>query len=153
MIRRRRTTIAGVILLALMSQAAMCGGSKVREARKAAYRIQVVTNAAVDTTAELYEAKVLSREKTNQIARLLLKVNDANRVLIEKAGAASEDSPAVRSDLLATLRIIQDAVKELKAVGILSIKSQSGELAFASAMSAIDASVAIIEVALSGRSQ
>ena len=149
--RQRQVKLAGIVVLALI--AAQCGGSKVREARKAAYRIQVVTNAAVDTTAELYEAKVLTREKTNQIARLLLKVNDANRVLIDKAGAATEDTPAVRSDLLATLRIIQDAVRELKNLGVLGIKSQSGELAFASAMTAMDSSIAIIRTVLSGRSQ
>lgn len=143
---------ASVALVATQT-ACPSNSNRVREARKAAYRIQVIVNAATDTTAELYEAKVLSREKTNQIARLLLKVNDANRVLIDTAGAATVDSPAVRSDLLETLKIIQVAVRELKDAGVLGIKSQNGELAFSSAMAALDTSIAIIQTALSGRSQ
>ena len=148
--RYSRRLIPLILVLALASLPAIqgCGPNKIREARKAAYRIQVITDAAVDTAATLYHDGVISKERTNQIAKVLLKVNEGNRILIEKAGSATVDSPALRSDLLAQVRLIADAVKELKAQGLLGIKSKNGELAFASAINALDSALAIIEVAL-----
>src|ERR1051325_3758163 len=124
-----------------------CDKDHIREARKAAYRIQVVTDAAIDTTATLYHDGVIDQAKKNQIAQALLKINSGNKVLIDKAEAAKEDTPGVRADLIAQLQVVEDAVKSLKAAGVLGIKSQSGELAFNSAVSALDASLAIIQSA------
>ena len=127
-----------------------CGAGKLRQARKAAHRIQVVTDAAVDTTTTLYHDGVIDKEYTNKIAHILLKVNDGNRVLINKAEAATADTPGVRADLLAQLRVVESAVKELKDAGVLGIKSKNGSLAFESAINALDSSIAIIQAALSG---
>lgn len=144
----KRPAIA--LLLALSVFAVSCSPNHIREARKASYRIQVVTDAAIDTTATLFHDGVIDKAKTNQIARILLKVNSGNKVLIDKAEAATADTPGVRADLLAQLRVIEDAVKELKAVGVLGIKSKDGSLAFDSAIAALDTSLAIIQVTLSG---
>lgn len=144
-----RIRVSVLILVALLSASA-CDKNQIREARKAAYRIQVVTDAAVDTTATLYRDGVLDKARTNQIAKILLKVNDGNKVLIDKAEAAREDTPGVRSDLLAQLRVVEDAVKELKAAGVLGIKSKEGSLAFDSAIRALDTAIAIIQSNLSG---
>jgi hypothetical protein len=144
----RRYLIPVIVLCALVSQA--CGGDKIREARKAAYRIQVVTDAAVDTTTTLFHDGVIDKARTNQIAKALLKVNSGNKVLIDKAEAATADTPGVRADLIAQLKVVEDAVKELKATGVLGIKSKDGSLAFDSAISALDSAVAIIQVALAG---
>ena len=147
----RKSTIALVIALGLLSQAQMCqNANHIRDAKKAAYRIQVVTDASIDTTATLFHDGVIDKAKTNQIAKVLLKINSGNKVLIDKAEAATADTPAVRSDLLAQLRTIEDAVKELKAAGVLGIKSKNGSLAFDSAISALDTSLALIQAALSG---
>lgn len=144
--RSAATTLLAVMLFSLTA----CNENHIREAKKAAYRIQVVTDAAIDTTATLYHDQVLSKAKTNQIAKALLKVNTGNKVLIDKAEAATADTPGVRTDLLAQLRVIEDAVKELKAQGVLGIKSKDGSLAFDSAIAALDTAIAIIQATLAG---
>jgi len=151
---QRRKLVSFALLIALSCGAttqSACGGNQIREARKAAYRIQVVTDAAIDTTATLYHDGVIDQAKKNQIAQALLKVNSGNKILIDKAEAAKEDTPGVRADLIAQLRVVEDAVKGLKETGVLGIKSQSGELAFNSAVSALDAALAIIESALEAK--
>lgn len=140
------TALVGV----LVTQAS-CDSNKLREARKAAYRIQVVTDAAIDTTATLFHDGVITKEKTNQIAKVLLKVNTGNAVLINKAEAAVADTPEVRADLIAQLRVVEEAVKELKAAGVLGIKSANGSLAFDSAIRALDTAIAVIQSAMAGR--
>jgi hypothetical protein len=144
----RRIPIALLIAVALISQS--CSPNKIREARKSAHRIQVVTDAAIDTTATLFHDGIIDQAKKNQIAQALLKVNTGNRVLIEKAAAATSDTPAVRADLLAQLKVIEDAVRDLKAAGILGIKSKNGTLAFESSLNALDAAIALIQAALAG---
>lgn len=145
---RYRIPLAVVLLLALIS--AGCSPNHLREARKAAHRIQVVTDAAIDTTATLYHDQIIDQAKKNQIARILLKVNTGNRLLIEKAAAAKADTPEVRADLLAQLKIIEGAVREAKDAGLLGIHSKNGALAFESALNALDSAIALIQVALSG---
>jgi hypothetical protein len=148
MIYARRPAIALLIVLSLFASA--CDKNHIREARKAAYRIQIVTDAAVDTTATLFHDGVIDKAKANQIAIVLLKVNVGNKVLIDKAEAATADTPEVRAGLIADLRVIEDAVKELKAVGVLGIKSKDGTLAFDSAVRALDTALAIIQANLAG---
>lgn len=143
----RRAGVGVLIVAALLSTTA-CDKNHIREARKAAYRIQVITDAAIDTTATLYHDHLINQEDKNKIAQALLKINSANRVLIDKAEAAREDTVGVRTDLIAQLRVIESAVKDFKATGALGIKSQSGELAFQSAMSALDSALAIIQTVL-----
>ena len=145
---QRRHSIALLIVLALLAQA--CAPNSIREARKAAHRIQVVTDAAIDTTATLYHDQVIDQTKKNQIALILQKVNNGNRVLIDKAAAAQADTPEVRADLLAQLKVIEEAVNELKGAGVLGIHSKNGTLAFDTAISALDASIALIQSVLAG---
>lgn len=128
-----------------------CGGSAIREAAKASHRIQVVTDAAIDTTATLFHDHMIDTAKKNQIVLALQKVNRGNRVLIDRAKAATADTPEVRADLLNQLKVVEDAVKELKDLGVLGIHSKSGELAFSSAIAALDSSIAIIQSVLIGR--
>lgn len=144
----RNRQFAAVILLSLAVISQGCGGNAVHESKKAAHRIQVVTDAATDTTTTLFHDGIIDKARTNEIAKILLKINSGNRVLINKAEAATVDSPAVRGDLLDQLQIIEDAVKELKAAGVLAIKSKSGQLAYESAIAALDSSIAIIRAAL-----
>lgn len=147
----RKSAIALLLALGLLSQAQMCEkANRLRDARKAAYRIQVVTDASIDTTATLFHDGVIDKAQTNKIAKILLKVNSGNKVLIDKAEAATVDTPGVRADLLAQLRVIEDAVKELKDAGVLGIKSKDGNLAFDSAVAALDSALAIIQATLSG---
>lgn len=145
---KRYVAISLLLTLTLLSQA--CAPDKIREARKGAHRIQVVTDASIDTTATLFHDGVIDQTKKNQIALILQKVNNGNRVLIDKAAAATADTPAIRADLLAQLRVVEDAVRELKAAGVLGIKSKNGSLAFDTALSALDSSIAIIQAALAG---
>lgn len=145
----KRTAIAFLIALSMFAQA--CDSNKIREARKAAYRIQVVTDAAIDTTATLFHDGILTKEKTNQIAKVLLKINNGNLVLINKAEAAQADTLEVRTDLIAQLKVVEEAVKELKAAGVLGIKSADGNLAFDSAIRALDVAIAAIQSAMAGR--
>jgi hypothetical protein len=127
-----------------------CDSNKIREARKAAFRIQVVTDAAVDCTAALFERGIIDKQQTSRIAQALLKVNHANRILIDRAANMTEDNATNRAALFATVREISEAVKELKASGVLGIKNPDGSGAFDSAVAALDASLALIEAALAG---
>lgn len=145
---RKRAGAALLVVLSLFATA--CDKNQVREAKKSAYRIQVITDAAVDTTAALFHDGVIDKAATNKIARALLKVNSGNRVFINKAELAPADTPGVRADLLAQLRVVEDAVKELKAAGVLGIKSKDGSLAFDSAVAALDTALALIQTALAG---
>ena len=128
-----------------------CDKNKIREARKAAYRIQVVTDAAIDTTSSLHERGVIDNAQTLKIAQALLKVNHANRLLIERAANMTEDTAANRAALVGTVREISGAIKELKDAGVLGIKNPDGSAAFDAAISALDTSLALIEAALGGQ--
>lgn len=148
-IARYRISVSLLLLLALLSATA-CEKNKIREARKAAFRIQVITDAAVDSTAALFERGTITPQQTKAIAGLLLKVNHANRILIDKAAAMTEDTPENRTTLIQTVRLISDAIKELKDGGILGIKNPDGSAAFDAAIRALDTSLAAIEAALAG---
>lgn len=145
-----RKYVAVALLLTLISLQAACDSNKIREARKAAYRIQVVTDAAVDTTSSLFERKVITKEQTSKIANALLKVNHANKVLIEKAAGMTEDTAGNRAALFATVKDISAAIKELKDAGVLGIKNPDGSAAFDAALAALDTALALIESSLSG---
>lgn len=127
-----------------------CDKNKIREARKAAYRIQVVTDAAIDTTASLSERGVITKAQTLKLAQALLKVNTANRVLIERAANMTEDTAANRLALVGTVKEISSAIKDLKDAGVLGIKNPDGSAAFDAAIAALDTSLALIEAALAG---
>lgn len=138
-------TVAGIVVTQTS-----CDKNKIREARKAAYRIQVVTDAAIDTTASLSERGVITKAQTLKIAQALLKVNTANRVLIERAANMTEDTAANRAALFNTVREISGAIKDLKDAGVLGIKNPDGSAAFDAAIAALDTSLALIEAALAG---
>lgn len=125
-----------------------CDKNKIHEARKAAYRIQVVTDAAIDMTATLSDHGVITKPQTLKIAQALLKVNTANRVLIDRAAAMTEDTTANRAALVGDVRAVASAIKDLKDAGVLAIKNPDGSAAFDAAISALDTSLALIETAL-----
>lgn len=149
MLNQRKIVVAVLMALSLMAQAA-CDKNKIHEARKGAYRIQVVTDAAIDTTASLLERGVISKEQTLKIAQALLKINTANRVLIERAASMTEDTAANRAALFATVREISGALQDFKNAGVLGIKNPDGSAAFDAAVAALDTSLALIEAALAG---
>lgn len=150
LMRQNKVLAVVLILTALVATQTSCDKNKIREARKAAFRIQVVTDAAVDTTASLFDRGVISKEQTNKIAQALLKVNHANRILIDRAANMTEDTAANRAALFATVREISGAIAELKAAGVLGIKNPDGSAAFDSAIAALDTSLALIEASLAG---
>jgi spore coat protein CotF len=133
-----------VLVIAVMTQTA-CSPQVLRESRKAAHRIQVTIDGMTDTTAVLYHDKIISTEKKNAIVALLIKANTANRKLIDMAATATADTPELRRSLTDTLTEVENIVKELKAAGLLGIKSKDGNLAFDLALSTLDTSIAIIK--------
>lgn len=148
MLQRRRVIIPLVLVLALIGQA--CGPNQLRSARKSAHRIQVVVDAATDTTATLFHDGVIDVAKKNQIVHVLIRINQGNSVLINKVAAATADTPELRTSLLDELKLIEEAVKELKSLGVLGIKSKNGSLAFESAINALDSAIALAQAALAG---
>jgi hypothetical protein len=148
LLQKRQILIATLLVLCVVSAA--CDKNKITEAKRAAFRIQVVTDAAVDTTSAMFERGTITPTQTKTIAQALLKVNHANRILIDKAAAMTEDTAENRAALVVTVRQISDAIKELKATGILGIKNPDSSLAFDSTIRALDVALAAIEVALSG---
>lgn len=142
----KRSAIAVVISLSLF--AASCSPSKIREARKAAHRIQVTIDASTDSLISLHNKHIVSDAKTRQLALGLQKANNANSVLIAHAKEATADTPATRQQLLTDVQGVIDAVRELKDAGILGIKSENGTLAFDAAINAMETSVQIIKGAL-----
>lgn len=149
-LRTTRIRVSVLLLVALLSASA-CDSNKIREARKAAFRIQVVTDAAVDTTSAMFARGTITPAQTKTIAQALLKVNHANRILIDKAAAMTEDTPGNRAALVGTVREISTAIQELKAAGILGIKNPDNSLAFDSTVAALDTALAAIELALGGQ--
>ncbi len=143
----KRRYIAGALILAVVAQAA-CSPQVLRESRKAAHRIQVGLDGMTDTTAVLYHDKIITTDKKNVIVTLLIKANTANRKLTDTAAAATADTPELRRNLTDTLTEVENIVKELKAAGLLGIKSKDGNLAFDLALNTLDASIAIIKGAL-----
>lgn len=139
---RNRPAIA--LLIALSLFAASCGPKKLREARKAAHRIQVVVDAATDSLVVLHSKGFVDDAKTRTVAVALLKVNEANAVLIAHAKAATVDDAPTRAALLNDLQAVIQAVEALKAAGILGIKSETGSLAFESAVNALNTSIEIL---------
>jgi hypothetical protein len=142
----RRPAITVVIALSLLASA--CDPKVLRESRKAAHRIQVTIDASIDTLTVLHSKQLVSDAQTKTIALALVKVNDANGVLIAHVKAASSDTPQTRQQLLADLQDIVKSVEALKATGILGIKSENGSLAFESAINALLASIEILKGAL-----
>lgn len=142
----KRYLIAPILLLAILC--AGCDPKVLRESRKAAHRIQVTIDGMTDTTAVLYHDKIITTEKKNAIVKLLIKANDANRKLIDKAAAATADTPELRRSLTDTLTEVENIVKELRAAGLIGIKSKGGDLAFDLALNTLDASIAIVKGAM-----
>lgn len=143
---KRQFAIA-LVLLALVSQTA-CSPDQIREARKAGHRIQVVLDGATDTLIVLNGKHIVSPEKSLEIAQALKKVNLSNEVLIRHAKAATTADVTTRQTLLNDLSGIVNAVTELKATGLLAIKSENGTLAFDAAISAINTAIEIMRGAL-----
>jgi len=142
----RRPVIALLIALSLFASA--CDPKVLRESRKAAHRIQITIDAAVDTLTVLHSKQLVSDAQTKTIALALVKVNDANGILIQHVKAASSDTPQTRQQLLSDLQDIIKSVDALKATGVLGIKSESGSLAFETSVNALLASIEILKGAL-----
>lgn len=148
--RKRFSILLTITLLSMVAVTQTACDSRLREARKAAHRIQVVTDGLIDTTTVLYHDNVINTDKKNQVALILLRINTGNKVLIDKAEAATADTPEVRASLLTQLRLIEDGIKALKAAGVIGLRSTNGQLAFDSGISALDGAIAIIQTKLSG---
>lgn len=144
----RKRFVAVALLLCLMVSSTGCDAKKIRQARKAAYRIQVIIDSAVDSIDKLNQRGVLSNADTLVVAKLLKNVNGANKVLIERAAAATEDTPAVRTDLLNLFREVSKTVALLRQHRILNIKDPEVAAALDAALAALDISLAAIELAL-----
>lgn len=143
--KTRRYQIAAILAVLILMTACPSQPQALRESRKAAHRIQVAVDSATDTTAVLYHDQIITQEKKNAIVKILMKVNAANRVLIDKAAAATADTPSLRAELLTALSQIESALAELNAAGVLGIKTKEGQLAFETVLQTMTASINIIK--------
>lgn len=148
----RRNVLALAAVIVLTTGAWACPRKEqVRKARESAHVVQVTIDASVDSLVALHSKKkpngelYVSDPDTLRYAQFLTKVNDANKVFIASAKNAKDLDVSTKSILLTDLQDVINAVGELKASGILGVKSETGELAFQTAINTLDSSLKILK--------
>lgn len=143
---RRRALIAVIIICSILAQA--CDKDKVHAAAKAADQIQIVTDKGLDTTAELLHANIVTKAKAREITLAIQKIHDANGTLINLVAGMTADTASNRCLLAAQLNLVLDALKELKATGVLGIKSANGSLVFDTIVNGLKTDIGLVAAAL-----
>lgn len=143
---RRRALIAALIVFSILSQA--CDKDKVHAAAKAADQIQIVTDKGLDTTSELLHANIITKAKAREITLAIQKIHEANGALINLAAGMAADTASNRCALAAQLQLVLDALKELKATGVLGIKSANGSLVFDTMINGLKTDIGVVAAAL-----
>lgn len=118
---RRKTTIAGIVLLALLSQAAICGAGNIRKFKQGLDKAAVTLNAAAKTNRSFYESGVYgvagSPEAIETRQKVAKGIHDANEWLIkaiEKAKTLKGDSVSFEGDKLDILLSLSKAAGNLR---------------------------------------
>jgi len=111
--------------------------SKIREARKATHRIQVVTDAGIDALVEWKAQGKITQADQVAVARVMLEVNTANRELIENVKPGTAWDPTVAASVRVKMAAVADAVTRLGNAGLLHIKNEQSKQVFDGIMNAL----------------
>lgn len=118
---RRNTFIAGIVLVAVLTQASMCSPGTVRKFKQGLDKAAVTLNAAAKTNRSMYEAGIYgtagSPEAIETRQKVAKGIHDANEWLIkaiEKAKLLKADSVSFEGDKLEILLSLSKAAANLK---------------------------------------
>lgn len=118
---RRQTKIAGIVLVALLTQAAMCPPGSVRKFKQGLDKAAVVLNSAAKTNRSFYEAgtygAVGSPGAIETRQKVATAIHDANEWLIkaiEKTKTLKADSTSFEGDKLDILLSLSKAMANLR---------------------------------------
>lgn len=154
---RRKTFIAGIVLLALLSQAA-CDKSRIREAAKASDRIATLIGSAIDlkrelgpsgSTCQTLQACITAQEEL-RLTELLLTANSKVKDFNNFARTLTEDTPQTRLDLAQAFNQITTVINRLSNEAVFPIKNAEAKKRLLAILNSINASIAIIDAALKG---
>jgi len=127
---------------------AACDQNKLKEAAKAADRIEIVSTSAIDTIIAFQAQNVITRDQEKAIASILLDVNTADAELIRSVRAATTWDEPTRQAVVRILGDITAAVARLNDAGLLHIHNADAQAKFTAIVAALQSALAIIRGAL-----
>ena len=117
---RRRTPIAGIVLIAVLTQASMCSPSTIRKFKQGLDKAAVTLNTAAKTNRSFYESGVYgvagSPEAIETRQKVAKGIHDANEWLIKAIDKAKtlKEGPSFEGDKLDILLSLSKAMASLK---------------------------------------
>lgn len=153
---RRRTTIAAVIVLALLVQA--CDKNRIREAAKASDRVATLIGSLIDlkrdlgpsgTTCQTLQACITEAEEL-KLTEVLLQVNSKAKDFNNFARTLKEDTPQARLDLAVAFNAVTNAVNRLSNEAIFPVRNVEAKKRLLAILNSINVSIQIIDSALKG---
>jgi hypothetical protein len=157
--KRRRITAASLILvLALLSLSFKCGdGSnggpaqqtdQVKQAAKAADDIATTVNAMIKAKRDLLSSKLISKDESNQLSKLLKKVNDADRTFYNRVKQLAQFDATNKPNFATLFTSVTSAIDELNTSGVLGIKNADAKSKLSILIATINAAVTTIKALL-----
>lgn len=145
---RRNRIVSFAVIAALLLTAAACDKNKLREARKAADRVEILTTAGVDSIIAFEAQGVITKAQERELAMILLDVNAGNTELIRLVKDATVWNESTRTAVIRQLRLITDSVTRLSATGVLHIKNPQSKAKFDTLIQSIRSALAVLEGAV-----
>ncbi|HKC62963.1 MAG TPA: hypothetical protein VKB86_04970 [Pyrinomonadaceae bacterium] len=151
--RRRRIVAVGLtLLLSLTSLSFKCGGGggttspddNVRKAAKACDDIAGALKAMEEAKRDLLTNGKITKEESNQLTKLLLKLVDADRTFCNGVRQAKQFDATNKPNLTTLFASLTSAINELNSSGILNISNADAKNRLSAIIATINAAIAVI---------
>ena len=155
--RRRRIVAAGLtLLLSLASLSFKCDGGgggntstssvsdDVRKAAKAADDIAGTLKSMTEAKRDLLNSGKITKEESNQLTKLLLKVDAADRTFLNSVKQIRQFDSTNKPNLATLFSAVTSAVNDLNSSGVLGIGNADAKNRLSTFIATINAAVAII---------
>lgn len=148
--RKRKLAIV-LAIVCLVGSAQKCGSdNKIHEAAKASDRIATLVSSAIEIKRQLGASGQITREEELKLTEHLLTVAQRGKQFNEYARKLTEDTPQARLDLAETFSKVVEAINKFSNSAVFPIKDPEAKKRFLAILNSINASVAVIDLALKG---
>lgn len=147
--RKRKLAIVLALVCLVGSQTA-CDKNRIHEAAKASDRIATLVSSAIEIKRQLGASGQITREEELKLTEHLLTVAQRGKQFNEYARKLTEDTPQTRLDLAETFSKVVEAINKFSNSAVFPIKDPEAKKRFLAILNSINASVAVIDLALKG---
>lgn len=148
---RSTKRIAAVLILSLcVAFTPACDKDRIREAAKASDRMATLIGSAIDLKRQLAEIGSITPQEEKALTISLLEANTRVKQFNEFARKQTEDTPQTRLDLAEAFNGVTVAINKLSNEAIFPIKNAESKKKLLAILNSLNASIAIIDVALKG---